>query len=187
MNLAALHDWLRREHGYEGSLQSVQRYWRRAYPAPAIRARRRVETPAGAQAQVDWADFPGACSGRRGGGPRCADHDAVVEPAAGGRLGAVEGHAVVAGLPDRLLPAAGRRAGGSADGQREDGDGRGAGAWGMINATYRRYAVQLAFHVDACQPRQPQGKGKVERRVRDLREAIDPAARLRQTSRSCRP
>ena len=50
VNLAALHAWLRREHGYEGSLRSVQRYWRRAYPAPAVRARRRVETPAGAQA-----------------------------------------------------------------------------------------------------------------------------------------
>jgi transposase len=59
VNLAALHDWLRREHGYGGSLRSVPRYWRRAYPAPAIRARRRVETPPGAQAQVDWAHFPG--------------------------------------------------------------------------------------------------------------------------------
>ena len=35
VNLAALHDWLRREHGYDGSLRSVQRYWRRTYPAPA--------------------------------------------------------------------------------------------------------------------------------------------------------
>ena len=63
VNLAALHGWLRREHGYEGSLRSVQRYWRRAYPAPAVRARRRVETPAGAQAQVDWAHFPGLLVG----------------------------------------------------------------------------------------------------------------------------
>ena len=63
VNLTALHAWLRREHGYEGSLRSVQRYWRRAYPAPAVRARRRVETPAGAQAQVDWAHFPGLLVG----------------------------------------------------------------------------------------------------------------------------
>ncbi|WP_414476504.1 hypothetical protein [Microvirga sp. M2] len=47
------------EYGYTGSLRSVQRYWRHAYPAPVIRARRRVETPPGAQAQVDWAHFPG--------------------------------------------------------------------------------------------------------------------------------
>ena len=63
VNLAALHEWLRREHGYNGSLRSVQRYWRRSIPAPAIRARRRVETPPGAQAQVDWAHFPAVIVG----------------------------------------------------------------------------------------------------------------------------
>src|SRR5947209_318686 len=57
INLAALHDWLVREHGYGGSLRSVQRFWIKRFPAPAIRARRRVETPPGAQAQVDWAHF----------------------------------------------------------------------------------------------------------------------------------
>jgi DNA-binding CsgD family transcriptional regulator len=57
INLAALHAWLVAEHGYDGSLRSVQRFWARHYPAPVIRARRRVETPPGAQAQVDWAGF----------------------------------------------------------------------------------------------------------------------------------
>ena len=51
---------------YRGSLRSVQRYWRRSYPAPALRARRRVETPAGAQSQVDWAHFPGVIVGGEG-------------------------------------------------------------------------------------------------------------------------
>jgi transposase len=63
INLAALHDWLIREHGYTGSLKSVQRYWRRTFPAPAFRAWRRVETPVGAQAQVDWAEYPGMVLG----------------------------------------------------------------------------------------------------------------------------
>ena len=58
INLAVLHAWLVSEHGYSGSLRSIQRYWARSYPAPALRARRRVETPPGAQAQVDWAHFP---------------------------------------------------------------------------------------------------------------------------------
>src|SRR3954466_14416974 len=58
LNLAALHAWLVTEHGYDGSLRSVQRFWAKRYPAPAIRARRRVETPPGAQAQADWAHFP---------------------------------------------------------------------------------------------------------------------------------
>jgi hypothetical protein len=43
-----------------------------------------------------------------------------------------------------------------------------------VKPTYRRYATVLHFHVDACQPRQPQAKGKVERRVRDQRFALDP-------------
>ena len=59
INLAALHAWLLREPGYGGSLRSVQRHWKRTYPAPAHRARRRAETPPGAQAQVDWAHFRG--------------------------------------------------------------------------------------------------------------------------------
>ena len=52
---------------------------------------------------------------------------------------------------------------------------RGAGAWGTVNPTYRRYATVLHFHVDACPPRQPRAKGKVERRVRDQRFALDPS------------
>ena len=34
VNLAALHDWLVAEHGYPGSLRSVQRYFREHYPPP---------------------------------------------------------------------------------------------------------------------------------------------------------
>jgi transposase len=63
INLAVLHAWLVSEHGYSGSLRSIQRYWARTYPAPAVRARRRVETPPGAQAQVDWAHFPAVVVG----------------------------------------------------------------------------------------------------------------------------
>lgn len=33
MNLAALHEWLMAEHGYDGSLRSVQRFWAKHYPA----------------------------------------------------------------------------------------------------------------------------------------------------------
>jgi len=50
---------------------------------------------------------------------------------------------------------------------------KGAGAWGEINPTYRRFADQMHFHVDACQVRQPRAKGKVERSVRDCREYLD--------------
>ncbi len=40
--------------------RAVQRYVRRHhYRPPRLRARRRVETPPGAQAQIDWGEFPG--------------------------------------------------------------------------------------------------------------------------------
>ena len=42
VNLAMLHAWLVAEHDYSGSLRSVQRYWSKTYPAPKIRARRRI-------------------------------------------------------------------------------------------------------------------------------------------------
>src|ERR1041385_3111774 len=58
VNLAALHEWLTGEHGFTGSLRGLQRYFRRRFPKPAVRARRRVETPPGAQAQADWAEWP---------------------------------------------------------------------------------------------------------------------------------
>jgi transposase len=58
-NLADLHELLVAEHGYQGSLRSVQRYVRKHFPKPRVRARRRVETPPGAQAQADWAEHRG--------------------------------------------------------------------------------------------------------------------------------
>jgi transposase len=173
-NLAALHDWLRREHGYDGSLKSVQRYWKRTFPAPAIRARRRVETPAGAQAQVDWAEFPGAVLG-----DEVVDLVALIVTLSWSRKRAV----VWARSKDMLSwqacqIACLQRLGGVPAVLRIDNVktaiARGAGAWGVINETYRRFAVQLKFHVDACQPRHPRGKGKVERHVRDLRGTVDP-------------
>jgi hypothetical protein len=43
VSLAGLHAWLVAEHDYAGSLRSVERYVRDVFPAPAKRARRRVE------------------------------------------------------------------------------------------------------------------------------------------------
>ena len=174
INLAALHDWLCREHGYAGSLKSVQRYWRRTFPAPAIRARRRVETPAGAQAQVDWAEYPGMVLGGE-----VVDLSALTMTLSWSRKRVT----VWARSKDMLSWQACqtgcfRRLGGVPAVLRIDNVktavAKGAGSWGVVNPTYRRYATQLKFHVDACQPRQPQAKGKVERGIRDQRAALDP-------------
>jgi transposase len=41
----------------------------------------------------------------------------------------------------------------------------GSGVWGEINSAYAAYARTMGFHVDPHAARQPQQKGKVERRV----------------------
>ncbi len=54
---------------------------------------------------------------------------------------------------------------------------RGAGAWGEIHPAYRRYAQAVRFHVEACPPRSPEYKSKIERRIRDHRFVADPSGR----------
>jgi hypothetical protein len=145
-----------------------------AYPPPALRARRRVETPPGAQAQVDWAQFPGiVLEGRR-----CTLH-------AFHMVLSHSRHEAVAWMPseDQLCWLAGhngafQRLGGIPAVVRVDNTKtavvRGAGIWGELNATYRRYALTVRFHIDPCAPYSPEHKGKVERAVRTQRWAHDP-------------
>lgn len=176
LNLAALHAWLVAEHHYDGSLRSIQRFWRRHYPAPAIRARRRVETPAGAQTQVYWAAFPGVIVAGE-----YTDLLALHMTLSHSRYEAI----VWSPRKDLLSWLAChtegfRRLGGVTATVRVDNEktaiSHGAGAWGTVNPAYRRYAASLCFHVDACAPRQPQTKGKVERRVREQRRWADPCS-----------
>lgn len=176
-NLAALHEWLVGEHGYAGSLRSIQRYVGTHWPPPPKRARRRVETPPGAQAQVDWATFPGM---RIGGEVLTLQafhlllshsrHGAVVWMYRQDMLSWLEAH-----------NEAFRRLGGVPAVLRVDNVktavARGAGSWGVLNATYQRYALGVRFHVDPCTPYSPQHKGKVERAVRSQRQGEDPTAR----------
>jgi transposase len=165
LNIAELHDQLVREHGYDGSLRSVQRYVNKHFPKPAIRARRRVETPPGAQAQTDWAEYRGVWVGGE-----LVDLYAFHMRLSHSRRGAT----VWSTSKDELAwqqchIEAFKRLGGVAATVRVDNEktavSRGAGAWGEINPSYRRFAQTLRFHVDACQPRTPQAKGKVERGI----------------------
>jgi transposase len=175
LNLAALHGWLAAEHDYNGTLRSVQRFVRAAYPPPPRRARRRVETPPGAQAQLDWAIFPAMDVGGE-----------VLELSALHLVLSHSRYAVVvwSRRRDQLSWLSGhnavlRRLGGVPAVIRIDNDSaavaRGAGAWGILTEAYRRYARTVRFHVDLCPPRQPQAKGKVERRIRAQRAGLDPA------------
>jgi transposase len=177
VNVTLLHEYLQSEHDYPGSVRSVQRFMKRRYPAPKRRARRRVETPPGAQAQADWAEFPRLKIGGRER-PMHAFHlklshsrfDAVVWAEREDELSWLSVHN--GGF---------RRLGGVPAVVRIDNPKtaiiRGAGAWGEIHPTYRRYAESVRFHIDACAPRAPEFKGKVERGVRDQRASADPTGR----------
>ena len=166
LNLAGLHDWLAREHGYEGSLRSLQRYFRNQFPAPKRRARRRVETPPGAQAQADWAEWPRL----RIAGRRVYGYEFHLR-LSHSRFGAC----VWSPRKDQLAwhhahNEAFRRLEGVPATVRVDNErtamSRGAGAWGEFNPSYRRYAHMARFHIDPCPPRSPRYKGKVERGIR---------------------
>ena len=58
-----IYEALVRDHGYAGSYQSVVRHVRRKHGKPRLRAIRRVETPAGVQAQHDWFEDRGEAAG----------------------------------------------------------------------------------------------------------------------------
>jgi len=165
-NLADLHEWLVAEHTYTGSLRSVQRYYAKHFPKPKRRARRRVETPPGAQAQADWAEWPRLSIGGRQ--VYAYDfHLRLSHSRYGARVWSprkdqLAWHAVHNG--------AFRRLGGIPATVRVDNEktamARGSGPWGEQNPSYRRYARMVRFHIDACLPRSPEHKGKVERGIR---------------------
>jgi transposase len=176
-NLAALHDWLVAEHDYGGSLRSVQRFVREVYPPPPRRARRRVETPPGAQAQADWATYPRVI----------VAGEAVTLHAFHLVLSHSRGEAVVWARDQTQLSwlashnGAFTRLGGIPAVVRVDNTktavAHGAGAWGQLNETYRRYALTVRFHIDPCAPYSPEHKGKVERTVRTARARLEATAR----------
>lgn len=169
VNVRDLFDFLVTQHDYRGSYRSVLRFVRRRYPAPRLRTYRRVETPPGAQAQVDWGEFSGIDIGD---GPQTLY--AFVMVLSHSRKPAV----VWSRRTDQLAwhhvhNEALRRLGGVPAVLRIDnlktGVARGAGPWGEINKAYASYARALRFHVDACLPRAAWHKGKVEKRVGILR------------------
>lgn len=164
-NLLELHEYLVEHFGYSGSERSVQRYWKKTYPEARVFARRRVETPPGVQAQVDWGIYPSVVvdgEHRRLYGLHVklssSRYPAVVWSTSKNQLAWHRCH--IEAL---------RRLGGVPATLRVDNEktavSRGAGAWGTINPTYRRFSDLLRFRVDACAPRHPQAKGKVERLV----------------------
>jgi len=177
VNLAVLHEWLVAEHGFAGSLRGLQRYFRRHFPRPALRARRRVETPPGAQAQADWAEWPRVWIAGR---PVYAYqfHLRLSHSRYGARVWSPRADQLAwHDVHNRAF----RRLEGIPATVRVDNTktavSRGAGAWGELNPSYRRYARAVRFHIDPCPVRSPQAKGKVERGIGADRAWGEVAAR----------
>jgi transposase len=172
INVRALHDYLVEEHRYEGSYRSVLRFVRARYPAPRLRPFRRVETPPGAQAQVDWGELAGIDLGQ---GPQTLYAFVMVLSYSRKEV------LIWSERIDQLAwhhahNEAFRRLGGIPAVLRIDnlktGVVRGAGPWGQINPAYRSYARCVGFHIDACLPRSPEDKGKVESKLGMLQRRL---------------
>jgi transposase len=166
-NVQQLHDFLRAAHGFDGSYKSVRKFVRARFGRPRVRPFRRIETPPGAQTQSDWGEFRGLDLGDPDG---LTTVYAFVMVLSHSRKEAV----IWSRSTDQLAwhhvhNEAYRRLGGVAAVNRIDnlktGIAHGCGAWGQVNAQYRTYARAMGFHVDACEVRCPEQKGKTERRV----------------------
>ena len=177
VNGLALYEWLVAEHGYPGSYKAIQRFVRAKYPKPKLRVRRRIETPPGAQAQADWAEFPSLVVG---GEPvylhafhLVLSHSRMEAIVWSERADELAWLTVHNGALQRLggVPAVIR-----VD-NTKTAIAHGAGPWGVINERYATYARTLRFHVDATRPRAPQEKGKVERRILAHKTGFDPRRR----------
>ncbi len=184
-NVKSLWMFLIDDHHYPGSYKSVRKYAREQFAAPKKRPFRRVETPPGAQTQSDWLELTIDISER----------DPVklygfIMTLSHSRMTAVVWSRSMNQLAwQRVHNEALLRLGGVAAVNRIDnlktGVSRGSGPWGEINPCYQAYARTMGFHVDPHEVRQPQQKGKAERRVSavkrlDLRQRFDSLEHLQR-------
>ena len=170
-NVKELYEWLVLEHEYTGSYKSIYRYIRSTYGRAPRRPYRRIELPAGAQAQVDWCErkvWIGGVSERLYGFWMVLSHsraEALIWLRSMDQIHWQHGH-----------NEAFRRLGGIPGSVRIDNLKTGmatAGPQGRVNPTYARYAYSVGFHVDACCVRHPEAKGKVENRIAKLLAGSD--------------
>jgi transposase len=164
-------DVLVREHGFPGSYQAVRRYLRRRFGAPPVQAVRRIELPAGVQAQHDWFEWESVVGGER------QTLYGLIGTLAYSRATFVW----VSPTMTQLAWQAGHlalfhRYGGVPLWVRIDnlktGVMAGAGPTAVLNRAFARFAATCGFQVDPCRPASGRDKGKVERQVRTDRGAF---------------
>jgi len=171
-SIEELYDELISEHAYEGSYRSVLRYVRKHYPSSPIRPRRRVELPAGCAAQVDWAESVWLVMG----GVLREVH-ALVLTLSYSRATAViwsykrnkqawlhchnQALKFLGGIPAVVRPD-----------NTKTAVVRGQGSTGILNQIYRGYARDLGFHINPARVRTATDKGKVEAKVKLVRQRL---------------
>jgi transposase len=166
-----VHGILVREYGFAGSYQAVRRYLVRTFGAPAVQAVRRVETPAGVQAQHDWFEWPAEIAGER-----CTLY---------GLIGTLSHSRATWVWASRTMSALAWQTGHLALFQRYGGVplwvridnlktavGQGAGPTAVLTRSFQVFARSCSFTVDVCRPATPQDKGKVERAVAMERSTV---------------
>lgn len=189
-SIRSLYEGLLVEHGFTGTYKALWRFVRKRQPAPRVRPHRRVETRPGGQGQLDWALVRLYVAELGGWGLVSAFHLSLSHS----RMWSVQwsvdqsllswigchnqGFQYLGGIPwsvriDNLKTAV----------------VRGSSSWGILHPAYASYAKQLGFVVDPCRVRQASDKGKVERRIRDVKgnligpdERFDSLASLQQES-----
>lgn len=166
-----VHDVLVREYAFGGSYQAVRRYLQRTFGQAPTQAIRRVETPAGVQAQHDWFEWPGVLAGER-----CTLYGLIgtLSHCRASWIWVSRGMSQLAWQTGHL--ALFTRYGGVPLWVRIDNlktaVGSGAGPTAMLTPAFRTFARACGFTVDACRAATPTDKGKVERAVESTRSAV---------------
>lgn len=157
------------EYAYGGSYKSVRKFVRERFPAPLKRPFRRIETPPAAQSQSDWLERKVRLRDRDGCVSLVKLYGFVMTLSHSRKTAIIWSESMHQLSWHHVHNEAFRRLGGIAAVNRIDnlktGVARGGGVWGEINSSYAAYARTMGFHVDPHAVRQPQQKGKVERRV----------------------
>jgi len=171
-NVQELHQLLVVDYQYSGSYKSVTKYVRVTFPKPKLRPFRRIETPPGAQTQSDWMEAKVNIDGQTTkvyGFVMTLSHSRMTAVIWSESMNQLAWH--------RVHNEAFKRLGGVAAVNRIDnlktGVAHGSGPWGTINESYRAYARTMGFHVDPHEVRQPQQKGKAERRVSAVKQRLN--------------
>ena len=157
------------EYDYRGSYKSVRKFSRSHFPAPARRPFRRIETPAAAQVQSDWLETNVRLRDSAGRVSQVKRYGFVMTLSHSRKTAIIWSESMNQLAWHHVHNEAFKRLGGIAAVNRIDnlktGVASGSGVWGEINSAYAAYARTMGFHVDPHEARQPQQKGKVERRV----------------------